>query len=245
MKTPRLQLIFAHIDEAVPPEFFNYAKPIHLAENQLTPRQIQKWKSRRLAHYLLHLLCQKNHIDTACLTHIPKTASGRPYLCLTDVDFNISHSGNWVAVLFSVSDPKVAVGVDIEQPQKMRPYRKLWDFYADPAEIAELEQGEHLPQLPELADRFYLSWCLREAVLKAQGAGLVKLSSVRHSVKKRQISTAYAPTGKLFFYPDLPFYLACFIAQQKPLLLTPELFQWQANQLLPVETTKPIIYQVN
>lgn len=241
MKSPRLLLAFAHIDEVVPSEFGDDSDSVQ----NLSEKQKQKSKSRRIAAFLLQRLCEQLSIDTALLRNIQRTVSGRPYILHDKVDFNISHSGDWVAVIVSSAIPKCAVGIDIEHPQKLRAYQKLLNYYAEPSEIVEIVQGKGVSELVSLEQRFYLSWCVREAVLKAQGAGLVRLSSVKHSLSHQSLYTPYCPQGKLLFYHQLPFYLACFIEQQKTLLLTPTIFQWQSNRLQKRENITPIVYQVN
>lgn len=245
MKPNRLQLVFAHIDEPIPSTFLGYTAPTPQQSNNLSLRQRRKWKSRRLAHYLLHRLCIENQLDPRLLEDIHKTDSGRPYLCHDHIDFNISHSGEWVAVIFAYSSPKRAVGIDIEHPEKKRPYEKLLDYYAKASEIREIQHFHHLPQLDTLAARFYLSWCLREAVLKSQGVGIVKLSEVQHSLSTQRIASAYCPQGTLFFYHTLPFYLACFIEQEKNQCHNPEIFQWTSDNFQPRKNLQHITYQVN
>lgn len=244
MKSPHLQLLFAHIDEPVPSAFLNYRKPTLRENSSLNTRQIQKWKARRLAHFLLHRLCEQYHIDNQWLQQIPKTANGRPYLSHPNIDFNISHSGEWIAIIFAMHNPKIAVGIDIEHPQKTRPYHRLLTHYASENEINEINQHHVLPQLTNLTQRFYLSWCLREAVLKAQGIGIIKLSEVEHQLTQQQINTSHCPRGKLFFYHQLPFFLACFI-EQHPSLLAPSIFQWKNEKFVPINHLNPLIYQVN
>ena len=62
---------------------------------------------------------------------------------------------------------------------------------------------------------FYRCWCLREAVLKSQGVGIVKLSSVVHLPARLQIFSDYCPRRGLIFTDELPFYFAAFINQSK------------------------------
>lgn len=234
----RLQLIFAHNSEPVPAEFVNYGKPPHKA---LSQRLTQKWHSRRLAHFLLHQLFAQHDLDTALLTNLQKTASGRPYVLHPNVDFNISHSGEWVAVLFRYSSSKKVVGLDIEHPQKERRYQALLEHFAHAPEIAEIQNTAIQPQLESLEQRFYLSWCLREAVLKSQGIGIVKLSEVRHHLAEQKIISSHCPQGKLFFYHQLPFYLAYFSEQGK----MAEVFEWRNGQLEPKNQFNPMEYKVN
>lgn len=239
MKTDRLQIILAHNSEPVPPEFLDYAKPQN--SDNLSTRLQQKWHSRRLAYFLLHLLFEQNGLDLTLLQNIQKTKSGRPFVSHPNVDFNISHSGNWVAVIFSYSKQKKAVGIDIEHPQKERRYLDLLNHFADPNEIAEINDFTIQPHLGTLKQRFYLSWCLREAILKSQGVGIVKLSEVTQRLSTQQIHTTHSPQGELAFYHQLPCYLAYFAEQGS----SAELLQWQGGKLSPMPMLNPMIYQVN
>ena len=245
MNDTRLDILFAHHDETLPAAFLDYATPSNKPLSALSERQLKKWKSRRMAHFLLHQLFETHHLDTSLLAHIQKTESGRPYLYHPQLDFNISHSGDWVAVILCYSSSKLAVGIDIEHPQKVRRYHDLLHYYAKPAEISALTEAKLPSALPEFEQRFYLSWCLREAVLKSQGVGIVKLSEVEHHPAEKTITTAYAPHGKLYFYHQLPFYLAYFFEQPQSVLLSPTLSQWREGQAHPLNALQPLIYSVN
>lgn len=244
-KTDRLIVLFAHHDEFLPAEFHSFPTPQNKPLAQLSERQLRKWKSQRMAYFLLSQLFEKHQLEKTCLNNILRTESGRPYIIDERIDFNISHSGEWVAIIFSFSENKKVVGIDIEHPQKIRRYLDLLNYYAHSQEIAEINDFSILPQLSQLAQRFYLSWCLREAVLKSQGVGIVKLSEVRHSLREQIITSAHCPTGKLCFHADLPFYLAYFFEQEQSMLSLPPLFQWKDQQFTPINHSTPLIYQVN
>lgn len=238
---PRLQLAFMHIDEPLPADFQANIATHHA----LIPRQQRKQKSRECAQFLLQRLFNANGLSSELLAEVQRSANGRPYLCHPNIDFNLSHSGDWVAVLFSLAKSKICVGIDIEHPQRTRDYLKLLRYYAPIQEIEALYSGTHLPELTSVEERFYLSWCLREAILKSQGVGIAKLSEVVHDVELRQITSAYCPSGKLFFVPNLPFHLAYFIEQEKSVLWQAEIMQWRAGQFQLNSELKPLIYQVN
>lgn len=227
-----IDVIFAHNDESIPESF--------LPPENLSRRQLQRWKSRRMANFLLKKLFSKHQLDLNLLEQIQRTASGRPFVQNSEIDFNISHSGDWIAVIFSQDFAKKAVGIDIEHPQKERQFKALIRHYANQEEINELLE-ENQTDLETLADRFYLSWCLREAVLKSQGVGIVKLSEVRHLPKTHKILTAYAPQGELHFYHQLPFYLAYFFEGETQ----PQIYQWQAGNLQKITQIRPLVYKVN
>ena len=102
-----------------------------------------------------------------------------------------SHSGDWVAVLLHINESeKSAVGIDIEFP-KQRNFSALMAHFAPQAE------QDWFAKQPDADLAFYRCWCLREAVLKSQGVGIVKLSSVTHLPEQLQIFSDYCPKGKL------------------------------------------------
>lgn len=245
MKTDRLYILFAHYDEPIPTEFLSYAKPAHKSVEELSERQLKKWKSRRLAYFLLHHIFDKAQLDKRLLTDMKKTESGRPYIDHPEVDFNITHSGEWVAVIVSVASPKKAVGIDLEHPHKTRRFSDLLTYYAGEQEITEINNPTILPELAAFESRFYLSWCLREAVLKSQGVGIVKLAEVSHSLSERTITSAHCPSGTLCFYDRLPFYLAYFFEHSSSVLSLPQISRWQNGQWITLQSPAPLIYQVN
>lgn len=229
-------VVFAHHDEPIDAP--------NLPPANLTERQLKRWKSRRMANFLLRKLFEKHHLDEHWLADIHRTESGRPYVDLPHIDFNITHSGDWVAVIFSYSfaNEKKAVGIDLEHPQKIRRFEALIRHYANDEEIEQLLET-NMTLLPELASRFYLSWCLREAVLKSQGVGIVKLSEVQHLPANYQINSAYSPSGYLMFYHQFPFFLTYFMQESEQSIH--HLFQWKAGELQKIEQFQPLVYRVN
>lgn len=237
LRSDRFALIFAHNEEELPPPFRAELPPVGLSE-----RLLQKWKSRRMARFLLHQLFTKYQLDCTLLSQIKKTPSGRPFVNHPEIDFNISHSGDWVAVIFAQTPTGKKVAVDIEQAGRPRRYSQLLAYYANQEELADFANPQILPQLKELEQRFYLSWCLREAVLKSQGVGIVKLKSVQHFPEQSLIESPFCPTGKCYFYHQLPFYLAYFVEQAEQDI---PIFQWKNEMLQKIEKISPLIYDVN
>ncbi|MBV6540969.1 4'-phosphopantetheinyl transferase superfamily protein [Ursidibacter maritimus] len=244
-KTDSFSILFAHNQEFIPNQFVNNEKWQENNLSHFSERLLNKWKSRKMADFLLYKAFQKHNLDLTLLNNIQKTDSGRPYIPNSEVDFNISHSGEWVAIMLSDHTIKRVVGIDIEHPQKTRRYNELLQYYASEQEITEIQNTQILPQIQPLISRFYLSWCLREAVLKSQGVGIIKLSEVQHSLSKQRITSAYCPKGQLCFYDQLPFYLAYFFEQPEFMLSLPPIYQWENGQLHLIENLNPIIYQVN
>ena len=234
-----MQLIaYANIQQPFPFEQI----PLELVPEKLrlpatgNARVQQRHQCRRLAHFLLWQLLKTFVKNTALLPQIARTASGRPYFPNQQMDFNISHSGDWVAVLLQTdSDSQSAVGIDIETG-KTRNFGALMDYFAQPAEIAWFAQQQDAQRA------FYRCWCLREAVLKSQGVGIVKLSEVEHRPQNLRIFSDYCPQGQLIFSAELPFYLAAFSNQIEP---DWQIFYWHDQKLTPQNLLNPTIYQVN
>lgn len=205
-------------------------------EPQGNSRITQRHQCRRLAHFLLWQLLKTAGKSTALLGQIYRTQSGRPQFPVENIDFNISHSGDWVAVLLHINESeKSAVGIDIE-------FSKKRSFSALIAHFAPQAEQEWFAKQPDKEPAFYRCWCLREAVLKSQGVGIVKLSSVLHLPERLQIFSDYCPKGELIFTNELPFYFAAFINQSKIQL---QFYQWDGKNLVEKNIKKSLIYQVN
>ena len=90
---------------------------------------------------------------------------GKPTLVSHDWQFNLSHSGDWLVLALCQQGP---LGVDVEMGLRQRPVLPLAQrFYAP-------EEYQWLLALPprEQTSAFYRLWSRKEAVLKAQGAGI-------------------------------------------------------------------------
>jgi phosphopantetheine--protein transferase-like protein len=81
------------------------------------------------------------------------------------LDFNLSHSGDWLACVVTAGTP---VGLDIEYCDPARDVLKLARRFFQAHEIAALQAcGKE-----EQTARFYDYWTLKEAGIKARGAAL-------------------------------------------------------------------------
>lgn len=195
----------------------------------------RKYQGRRMAHFLLWQGLQYLQLEPQLLNQITIAHNGRPQFADNGIDFNISHSGDWVALIMQ-KKAKSAVGIDIEFVQKPRDYLALMHYFSPNDELAWFKQQINAEQ------SFYRCWCLREAILKSQGAGIAHLSEVQHFPQQRFLRSAYCPQGNLLYSQQFPFYLAAFSNEdiQQAILL-----QWQHNQLQPKSLLDPIYYQVN
>lgn len=140
----------------------------------LSPEEYRHWheirQPGRQREYLLgrvllrRLLAERLHCPAGSLAfHIGE--HGKPMLCNHHWQFNLSHSGDWLAIALCASGP---LGVDIEMGQRRRQILPLAHrFYAQ----SEYEWQLALPEA-EQESAFYRLWSRKEAVLKAHGAGI-------------------------------------------------------------------------
>lgn len=95
-----------------------------------------------------------------------RTSSGKPFI-QEDIAFNLSHSAESVAVALAQSNDECAVGVDVECYKDMDDLESMIDMVCHPDEKS---------QLNVCADRqasFFCLWTAKEALLKANGSGLI------------------------------------------------------------------------
>lgn len=90
------------------------------------------------------------------------TNNKRPYWMSSDVDFNISHSGDYVVCLLS---DEMRVGIDIE---KVANLSALTDFSSQFHE----KEWKDIMQSENSLQTFYRYWTKKEALIKADGIGL-------------------------------------------------------------------------
>lgn len=99
--------------------------------------------------------------------NMAKTVYGKPYLIdYPKVQFNISHSGNFLLVAISQVG---TVGVDIEHAKSHR--RDFSGLVAKCFAKSEIEYWNTLPVTEKTAE-FYRFWTRKEAFVKAVGRGL-------------------------------------------------------------------------
>lgn len=92
---------------------------------------------------------------------------GKPRLLAPSqpLEFNLSHSGQWLALALS---PGVPVGVDVQALERHRPLQRLARRYYSAAERDALEALD----ADSYCREFYRLWSLKEAWTKARGGAL-------------------------------------------------------------------------
>ncbi|UCM62848.1 4'-phosphopantetheinyl transferase superfamily protein [Aeromonas hydrophila] len=150
------------------------ADQLSLLQTLLSPEERQTWQSigqpARRQEYLLsrgllrRLLAERLQCRPDALQFC-RNPHGKPALSDGCWQFNLSHSGDWLAIALCATGP---LGVDIEMGQRRRQILPLaCRFYAQ-------SEYEWLLALPEAEQEpaFYRLWSRKEAVLKAHGAGI-------------------------------------------------------------------------
>lgn len=90
---------------------------------------------------------------------------GKPHLSGDPCHFNISHSGEWVAVAFSQNE----VGVDVEMVNKVDDWEEIASRFFTETEYAAIRSGITLEERQVI---FTQMWTYKEAYIKALGRGL-------------------------------------------------------------------------
>ena len=120
---------------------------------------IQKWKKEQgvLWQHILADILKKDYGMGQC-PEILKDAYGKPYLEGHSLCFNVSHSGEYLAIAVS----EQPVGIDIQKPKEIKDgmYRKV---------VQPMEEG----LIGENREKDFLRlWTLKESFVKADGRGL-------------------------------------------------------------------------
>ena len=118
----------------------------------------------RVSHARLrHILASATGLDPRALV-FHTNDHGKPYLEGGGVEFNLSHSGDVIAIAVA-SDP---VGIDVEQIRESLEPLEIAERFFRPEEVAWLASRP----AEQLRPAFFRMWTLKEAVIKADGRGL-------------------------------------------------------------------------
>ena len=141
------------LEKTISPQRVKYAKQYHQKKDC-----IRSTLSSALLYYALN----KNGIDKKDIV-IQKSPMGKPFLKNSkNIDFNITHSGDWVACAIDSGD-SANIGIDIEYIKDIN----LTDF----EEILSPKETDYINGKLE---NFYQIWTLKESYIKALGVGIYK-----------------------------------------------------------------------
>ena len=107
-------------------------------------------------------------------------AGGRPFFPDKDVDFNISHSGNIVAVSY-ISKKNIRVGCDIE---KVKPRKNIAKIAKDKFSDSEYK---YLNSNGIFSDKNFIKlWTLKECFIKLRGLSVFDMTNIPSFIKHNE-----------------------------------------------------------
>lgn len=166
-------------------------------------RRFQDKQAYLLGKVLLARQLENSGYSPELLKCLSYTEFNRPFIECIEADFNISHSGEYVICAFSVSQ---VVGVDIEKIQPVN--------YNDFNNILNANDNSTIENAPDANHAFFKIWSAKEAILKADGCGLVD------DIYKLEINSNKGIFNKkLYYLRELeisPLYSSC-IASSSPI----------------------------
>ena len=92
-------------------------------------------------------------------------AAGKPVLPNSAIQFNVSHSGRFIAIALARD---CAVGIDVEEIRQQVDFSGIARRFFHPRECADLASLSDKEALPA----FYRCWTRKESIVKALGVGL-------------------------------------------------------------------------
>jgi 4'-phosphopantetheinyl transferase len=140
--------------------------PIPMQARAVAYRNSQAAINYCMGRLMLKKAALKMGFEEAILENIEYTARKKPFL--KEFYFNISHSGEYVALAYS---EHVKMGLDIECPQNVH----LPHFRASFRE----DEWEDIINNKDAKARFYWYWVRKEAILKAVDLPLSELKKIR------------------------------------------------------------------
>ena len=147
-----------------------------------------KDRYRTLAGKILLQNYLKKHTNFTLLD-IKKTEYKKPYIENTSLNFNISHSGDYVVCAFNKNG---SIGIDIEQNNNQI---DLDDFKS----ILRKDEWQEIQNAPNKLKKFYTLWTIKEAMVKNIGRGLFE------DIREIQINE------KSLFFEDRLYYYKTFM----------------------------------
>ena len=140
--------------------------PLQAGPTGLT-RKEKVQKKRIQQQFVLRLLLGSYLGRPGKEIRIERSPSGKPSISNSTLEFNLSHSGSWLAIALTTSHP---IGVDIETDRPMRRPSELARRYFS-SEEADMIEGL---KEPECSRQFLTQWTAREALVKAADSTLAE-----------------------------------------------------------------------
>lgn len=122
-----------------------------------------RWQNRHshlFGKLLLIEALKRYGIENDIWNYVEYNSYDRPYLTLNEYDFNITHSGNYVACAIGKN---IRLGIDIEENRDVN--LKHFDTVMTPSQWNKIYNANY--PLKE----FFKYWTIKESVIKADGRG--------------------------------------------------------------------------
>ena len=142
--------------------------------------------SRSILRIILSRYLTKDPNDLS----INYTLAGKPILPNTELQFNVSHSKDFLLCGISLTN---RIGIDIQEIYPISSLDRIINNFFSPTEIQYLRS---LPSREEYQEHFFAIWTAKEAYLKAVGEGI--------QGSFNQLSTIPDSTDLKIFKLDLP-----------------------------------------
>ncbi len=163
-----IHLVVRHFAEITPAEESRLLALLTDADSEGIARHPVMQRNQQLARaWRRELLAQALNVKPEQLV-FEKEAHGKPYLANQTISFNLSHSQQAFAIVWSLDN--IPLGIDIEDKSKKRQELILAARTFDGAEIKAWQNLELLPN--HAHEQWLKTWTRKEAVLKAHGLGI-------------------------------------------------------------------------
>jgi len=158
-----IEILYTRLEGRLSPEIWESCLSVLPASQQEIIKRYRRWEDRQAGLFgklLLIEALKKYGYGPDCLDNILVDNYGRPFLS-GSVDFNISHSGEYV---LCATSGRGKVGIDIEKIRAI----DLSDFEG----WMTGSQWKKIAESDNKFEMFYDYWTMKESVMKADGRGL-------------------------------------------------------------------------
>jgi 4'-phosphopantetheinyl transferase len=163
-----IHFVVRHFAEITPAEESRLLALLTAADIEDIARHPVLRRNQQLARgWRREFLAQALDISLEQLT-FAKEAHGKPYLENHQISFNVSHSSEAFAMVWSLEN--TPLGIDIEDKSKKRKSQTLAARTFDAAEMKAWQNPELSAQ--QAHEQWLTTWTRKEAVLKAHGLGI-------------------------------------------------------------------------
>ncbi|MBC7750935.1 MAG: 4'-phosphopantetheinyl transferase superfamily protein [Candidatus Saccharibacteria bacterium] len=163
-----IHLVVCHFAEITPAEESRLLALLMAADEEGIARHPVLRRNQQLARaWRRELLAQALNVKPDLLI-FEKEAHGKPFLANHNISFNISHSKEAFAMVWSLD--AIPLGIDIEDKIKNRKEQTLAARTFDAAEMKAWQNPELSPI--QAHEQWLKTWTRKEAVLKAHGLGI-------------------------------------------------------------------------